>query len=140
MNKKGPIIIIEDDIDDQEILQSVFRKLNYCNEIVFFLEPEKALDYLNQATVLPFLILSDINMPRLNGLELKRKIHTNAQLQIKCIPYLFFTTSAEKNAVTEAYSKSEQGFFIKQTTEDELTNTIRIIVEYWLRCYSPNAF
>ena len=140
MNKKGPIIIIEDDIDDQEILQSVFRKLNYCNEIVFFLEPEKALDYLNQATVLPFLILSDINMPRLNGLELKRKIHTNAQLQIKCIPYLFFTTAAEKNAVTEAYSMSAQGFFIKQTTEDELTNTIRIIVEYWLRCYSPNAF
>ena len=140
MNKKGPIIIIEDDIDDQEILQSVFRKLNYCNEIVFFLEPEKALDYLNQATILPFLILSDINMPRLNGLELKRKIHTNAQLQIKCIPYLFFTTAAEKNAVTEAYSMSAQGFFIKQTTEDELTNTIRIIVEYWLRCYSPNAF
>ena len=140
MNKKGPIIIIEDDIDDQEILQSVFRKLNYCNEIVFFLEPEKALDYLNQATVLPFLILSDINMPRLNGLELKRKIHTNAQLQIKCIPYLFFTTAAEKNAVTEAYSMSAQGFFIKQTSEDQLTNTIRIIVEYWLRCYSPNAF
>lgn len=140
MNKKGPIIIIEDDIDDQEILLSVFRKLNYCNEIVFFLEPEKALDYLNQATILPFLILSDINMPRLNGLELKRKIHTNAQLQIKCIPYLFFTTAAEKNAVTEAYSMSAQGFFIKQTTEDELTNTIRIIVEYWLRCYSPNAF
>ena len=140
MNKKGPIIIIEDDIDDQEILLSVFRKLNYCNEIVFFLEPEKALDYLNQATVLPFLILSDINMPRLNGLELKRKIHTNAQLQIKCIPYLFFTTAAEKNAVMEAYSMSAQGFFIKQTTEDELTNTIRIIIEYWLRCYSPNAF
>ena len=140
MNKKGPIIIIEDDIDDQEILLSVFRKLNYCNEIVFFLEPEKALDYLNQATILPFLILSDINMPRLNGLELKRKIHTNAQLQIKCIPYLFFTTAAEKNAVMEAYSMSAQGFFIKQTTEDELTNTIRIIVEYWLRCYSPNAF
>ena len=140
MNKKGPIIIIEDDIDDQEILLSVFRKLNYCNEIVFFLEPEKALDYWNQATVLPFLILSDINMPRLNGLELKRKIHTNAQLQIKCIPYLFFTTAAEKNAVTEAYSMSAQGFFIKQTTEDELINTIRIIVEYWQRCYSPNAF
>ena len=140
MNKKGPIIIIEDDIDDQEILLSVFRKLNYCNEIVFFLEPEKALDYLNQATILPFLILSDINMPRLNGLELKRKIHTNAQLQIKCIPYLFFTTAAEKNAVTEAYSMSAQGFFIKQTSEAELMNTIRIIVEYWQRCYSPNAF
>lgn len=140
MNKKGPIIIIEDDLDDQEILQAVFRKLAYCNEIVFFTEPEKALAYLGQTTAVPFLILSDINMPRLNGLELKRQIHTNAQLQIKCIPYLFFTTSADRTAVAEAYSMSAQGFFIKQTSEAELENTIKIIIEYWQRCYSPNTF
>ena len=140
MNKKGPIIIIEDDIDDQEILQAVFRKIDSGNEIVFFLDPEKALDYLNQNTVVPFLILSDINMPKLNGLELKRKIHTNAQLQTKCIPYLFFTTSAERKAVIEAYSMSAQGFFIKQSAQSELEKTIRVIIEYWQRCYSPNAF
>ena len=140
MNKKGPIIIIEDDIDDQEILQAVFRKIDSGNEIVFFLDPEKALDYLNQNTVVPFLILSDINMPKLNGLELKRKIHTNAQLQTKCIPYLFFTTSAERKAVIEAYSMSAQGFFIKQSAQTELEKTIRVIIEYWQRCYSPNAF
>jgi CheY-like chemotaxis protein len=140
MNKKGPIIIIEDDPDDQEVLQGIFRKLDYVNEIVFFLEPEKALDYLNQTTVIPFLILSDINMPRLNGLELKRKIYTDAQLQIKCIPYLFFTTAAGKNSVIEAYSMSAQGFFIKETSEAELENTIRVMVEYWQRCYSPNQF
>jgi CheY-like chemotaxis protein len=140
MNKKGPIIIIEDDPDDQEVLQGIFRKLDYVNEIVFFLEPEKALDYLNQTTVIPFLILSDINMPRLNGLELKRKIYTDAQLQIKCIPYLFFTTAAGKNSVIEAYSMSAQGFFIKETTVAELENTIKVMVEYWQRCYSPNQF
>lgn len=140
MNKKGPIIIIEDDIDDQEILAAVFRKINSGNEIVFFLEPEKALDYLNQTSVVPFLILSDINMPRMNGLELKRKIHTNAQLQNKCIPYLFFTTSAERKAVTDAYSMSVQGFFLKETTGAELEQTLRIIIAYWQRCYSPNAF
>ena len=140
MNKKGPIIIIEDDIDDQEILQAVFRKIDSGNEIVFFLDPEKALDYLNQNTVVPFLILSDINMPKLNGLELKRKIHTNAQLQTKCIPYLFFTTSAERKAVIEAYNMSAQGFFIKQSAQTELEKTIRVIIEYWQRCYSPNAF
>lgn len=140
MNKSGPIIIIEDDEDDQEILQAIFKKLAYGNEIVFFLDPEKALDYLNQSTVTPFLILSDINMPRLNGLELKRKIHTNTQLQIKCIPYLFFTTAAGKDAVIEAYSMSAQGFFIKETSEAELERTIRVMVEYWQRCYSPNQF
>jgi CheY-like chemotaxis protein len=140
MNKSGPIIIIEDDPDDQELLQIIFKKLNYGNEIVFFIDGEKALDYLNQTVVAPFLILSDINMPRLSGMELKRKIHTDAQLQVKCIPYLFFTTSASKKAVTEAYSMSVQGFFIKESSASELEVTMKTIVEYWQRCYSPNQY
>lgn len=140
MNKVGPILIIEDDPDDQEILTEVFQKLNYVNEIVFFIDGEKALEYINKDNVLPFLILSDINMPRLNGMELKKKIHTDAQLQIKCIPYLFFTTSASKQSVIDAYSMSAQGFFIKDISFVELEKTLRVIIEYWQRCYSPNQY
>ncbi|HEY0053715.1 MAG TPA: response regulator [Pedobacter sp.] len=140
MNKNGPIIIIEDDLDDKEVLTDIFKKLNYSNEIIFFLESEKALDYLNQSDAIPFLILSDINMPRLNGLELKRKIHADAALQVKCIPYLFFTTSASKNVVIEAYSMSAQGFFIKEASMEELEKTISIMIEYWKRCHAPNQY
>lgn len=140
MNKNGPILIIEDDPDDQEILTEVFQKLNYVNEVVFFIDGEKALEYINKDDVLPFLILSDINMPRLNGMELKKRIHTEAQLQIKCIPYLFFTTSASKKAVIDAYSMSAQGFFIKDTSIVELEKTLHVIIEYWQRCYSPNQY
>ncbi|RYZ54249.1 MAG: response regulator [Chitinophagaceae bacterium] len=140
MNKNGPIIVIEDDPDDQDILNEIFKKQGYPNEIIFFVEPEKALCYLTQMDVLPFLILSDINMPKLNGLALKRKIHTDAALQAKCIPYLFFTTSASKDAVVEAYSSSAQGFFIKERSMAELEKTISIIIEYWKRCYSPNQY
>src|SRR5690349_23036478 len=113
MNKTGPIIVIEDDIDDQEILETIFEELQYPNKIIYFTDGNKALDYLNQTDVQPFLILSDINMPRINGFELRGKIFTNEQLQTKCIPYLFFTTGASKKAVMDAYSLSVQGFFIK---------------------------
>ena len=140
MNKNGPIIIIEDDEDDQEQLSTIFDRLGYSNEVLFFGDGEKALAYIRKEDVFPFLILSDINMPRLNGLELKKKIHTDAQLQVKCIPYLFFTTSASKKAVIDAYSMSAQGFFIKETTETELEKTIRSIMEYWKRCFSPNQY
>ncbi|RYZ61817.1 MAG: response regulator [Chitinophagaceae bacterium] len=140
MNKNGPIIIIEDDLDDQEQLDTIFTRLGYTNEVLYFGDGEKALAYISQEGVFPFLILSDINMPRLNGLELKKKIHTDAQLQIKCIPYLFFTTSASKKSVIDAYSMSAQGFFIKETNENELELTIRSIMEYWKRCYSPNQY
>jgi DNA-binding NarL/FixJ family response regulator len=76
----------------------------------------------------------------LSGLELKKKIHTDAGLQVKCIPYLFFTTAADRKSVIDAYSVSAQGFFIKDRSEAELEKTIRIMIEYWLRCYSPNQF
>ena len=138
MNKIGPIIVIEDDSDDQELLVIVFKELGFRNEIIFFEDGEEALDYLIKSDVEPFIILSDINMPKLNGLELRKKVHTNEDLRIKCIPYLFFSTSAEQKYVVDAYSESVQGFFVKPHSFDKLKRTIRIIVEYWQECESPN--
>jgi two-component SAPR family response regulator len=138
MNKTGPIIIIEDDLDDQETLTDVFKALNYSNEIIFFSDGEKALDYLVNTEIEPFIIFSDINLPRLNGVELREKVHNNEDLRIKSIPYLFFTTSAEQKYVIDAYSKSIQGFFVKPSSYEALKKTIRTIVEYWQECVSPN--
>jgi CheY-like chemotaxis protein len=140
MDKTGPIIIIEDDVDDQEILVDIFNKLGYKNEIVYFFDGNKALEYLNKTDVQPFLILSDINMPKINGFELRSKIFTNEQLQLKCIPYLFFTTGANKKAVVDAYSLSVQGFFLKSNSIQDLQNTIRKIIEYWQECIAPSEY
>ena len=138
MNKGGPIIIIEDDSDDQEILSDIFKEFDYKNEIVFFKDGELALEYLINTATEPFIIFSDINMPRLNGVELREKVHNNEDLRLKSIPYLFFTTSAEQKHVVDAYPKSIQGFFIKPASYDKLKSTIKIIVEYWQECVSPN--
>ena len=138
MNKVGPIVVIEDDTDDQEIIDSIFKELDFKNEIIFFGEGETALDYLIHTEIEPFLILSDINMPKLSGPELRDQIHENERLRVKCIPYLFFTTTAEQQTVIDAYSKSIQGFFIKPSTYDKLKRTLKIIVEYWQECESPN--
>jgi CheY-like chemotaxis protein len=140
MNKSGPIIVIEDDIDDQEILIEIFENLGYKNKIIFFHDGNEALVYLNKSDVQPFLILSDINMPKLNGFELRNLVFTNEQLQTKCIPYLFFTTTANKKSVIDAYTMSVQGFFVKPNSIPALETTIRKIVEYWQECIAPNQF
>lgn len=140
MNSNGPVIIIEDDLDDQEVLETVFKNLGYPNEIIFFGDGASALDYLNSITTIPFLILSDINMPKLDGFALRQKIKMDAKLQLKCIPYLFFSTASTQKAVIDAYSMSVQGFFVKQTKIAEIEKTIQVIMEYWIRCASPNNF
>jgi CheY-like chemotaxis protein len=137
MNKTGPIIIIEDDLDDQDILTEIFKELPYSNEVIFFGDSLKALAYLTNTEIEPFLVLSDINMPKLNGIELREKVHNNEDLRMKSIPYLFFSTSAEQKHVIDAYSRSIQGFFIKPSNYEKLKSTIRKIVEYWQECESP---
>jgi CheY-like chemotaxis protein len=137
MNKRGPIVIIEDDTDDQEILSDIFKELDYNNKLIFFADSVQALEYLTDTDIEPFLVLSDINMPKLNGMELREKIHNNEDLRLKSIPYLFFSTSAEQKHVIDAYSRSIQGFFVKPNNIDKLKNVIVKIVEYWQECESP---
>ena len=140
VNKSGPVIVIEDDADDQTFLTDVFEKLNYPNKVLFFADGLQALKFINDSKEPPFLILSDINMPKLDGFALRAKLKTDEKLSNKCIPYLFFSTASNQKAVIDAYSQSVQGFFVKQTSMIELEKTIRSIMEYWRRCAAPNDF
>lgn len=138
MKKSGPIIVIEDDLEDQQILDEIFRNLNFPNRVLFFADGSEALDYLNTTSDQPFLILSDINMPRMDGFEVRNRICGDEKL--KSIPYLFFTTGVDKKAVDEAYAMSVQGFFIKPARMNELQDTVKKIIEYWQECYAPSYF
>ena len=131
------IMLIEDDADDQAILQEAFDTIDYGNEIIFFEDGYAALKYLTETEVEPFIIFSDINMPKLSGIELREKIHQNEELRLKSIPFLFFSTSAEQKHVVDAYSKSAQGFFIKPTSFTEIKEILKTILDYWLKCVSP---
>ncbi|MCE7064019.1 response regulator [Dyadobacter sp. CY326] len=140
MNKNGEVIIIEDNQDDQFLFETVFDTLDYPNKRVYFKDGEAALEYLHKPGVIPFLILSDINLPKLTGLELREKLKTDEDLNLKCIPYLFFSSEANQQMVMDAYSLSAQGFFVKPKAIVELTDVIRSMMNYWGRCAAPNNF
>ncbi len=73
MVKNGPIIVIEDDRDDQELLKEIFEELASTHVLKFFNSCLSAFEYLLSAAEKPFLILSDINLPAMTGLELCKK-------------------------------------------------------------------
>ncbi len=138
MNKAGPIIVIEDDEDDQEVFKKVLTELNNPNEIIFFSDGLSAYEYLSASNTKPFMIISDINLPKLDGFKLREMIQTNEQLRLKCTPYLFFTTAVDQKSVIDAYSQSVQGFFTKPGNYAEIARVIKNIIEYWKDCHSPN--
>jgi CheY-like chemotaxis protein len=139
MPKGGPIIIVEDDHDDQELLKEVFKELNIPNIIRFFSSCFKALDYLLTTIERPFLIISDINLPVMSGLEFRMKINENEQLKKKAIPFVFLTTAHNNNFIAKAYEISVQGYFVKPFTVKDLTEMLRMIIEYWKICSRPNT-
>jgi CheY-like chemotaxis protein len=139
INKSGPIVVIEDDIDDRMLLGLVFEDLAYPNEVVFCEDGKIAIEYLNRQEKLPFLIICDINLPRLNGFEVRDIVRANNRIKGQSIPFVFFTTSSNKASIKEAFSASVQGYFIKPFTYEDIRENIRAIIEYWRWSYIPNS-
>ena len=97
-----PIIIVEDDQDDQQNVKEILQELGVKNELVFFEDCNKAFNYLMSIRTKPFIIISDINLPKMNGIDFKRKIDTTDYLRKKSIPFVFLTTSDSAHMIDEA--------------------------------------
>lgn len=138
MGKIKPILIVDDDDDDHFILKRVFEKIGNSRPILFFNDGRKVLEYLKTTNERPFLILSDVNMPIMNGIDLKRAIDADPELRRITVPFVFFSTSAMTSLVREAFELSAQGFFIKGQNLDEMEQTLRIIFDYWNKCQYSN--
>ncbi|MDB5247972.1 MAG: histidine kinase [Segetibacter sp.] len=136
---RGPIIFVEDDLDDQELLKDALQELKIPNDYKFFANGLEALYYLETTADQPFIIFSDINMPLLNGIELRNQIFKSEYLREKSIPFVFLTTASNNLLVKQAYDLSVQGFFKKPETFPELQSVIKQILEYWHKCKHPNS-
>ncbi|MBC7902488.1 MAG: response regulator [Gemmatimonadaceae bacterium] len=140
MNKNGPVVVIDDDADDRMILEQVFRKLGYPNKLEFFNDADSAITFLKNPAVQPFIIISDINMPRINGFALREMVFNDPALRSKCIPYIFFTTSADEDATNRAYALGCQGIFQKPSSYNDVEKLMKEIMVYWMSCISPARF
>jgi CheY-like chemotaxis protein len=134
--KETPVLIVEDDIDDQEFFKEAWDQLEYPNPLKFFKKPEEVLQYLKQEKVVPFLIISDVNLPKMDGFELKKKLLEDSSVNHRTIPFVFFSESASNEQIIKSYDLGSHGFFIKGNIK-ELKSTLASIVEYWQNSKTP---
>lgn len=138
MSKSGPIILI-DDQDECDLVLEALRNEKISNPLKCFHDGETALEYLASTDEQPFVILTDINMPKLGGIEVRKIIQSNPHLRDKSIPFIFLTTSASQPAIKKAYEMSVQGFFEKGPDMEYLQRTVRMIYDYWYWCRHPHS-
>lgn len=139
MKQHSPIIIIEDDADDQFFITDICESLKLSHKLKFFSDAERAFGYLKSTTDQPFLILCDINLPGMSGIDLRKLINGNDALRRKSIPFVFYSTATTKGQVNQAYDMAVQGFFVKEHSVKETKATLSTIFKYWERCVHPNS-
>jgi CheY-like chemotaxis protein len=137
--KNDPILVVEDDPDDQHLLRQICKRLGVRNELIFCENGIQALEYLRTTSNKTFVILCDINMPLMDGLELKDKINQDVNLRQKNIPFIVLSTAATTSQVNRAYNLNVQGFFSKGTSFIEFEKDLGIILQYWTRCKAFNS-
>jgi CheY-like chemotaxis protein len=139
MSLTGPIILIEDDANDLDVLVNALRENNVKNATKCFTDAKEALAYLMATNDQPFLILCDIRLQGMNGLEFRSAINQNDFLRNKAIPFLFYTAAVSQAIINEAYDLTVQGFFEKPASFDALKEQMHDIVSYWTKCIHPNS-
>jgi CheY-like chemotaxis protein len=122
------------------IFEPILTELAPENKVLFFLDPERAIDYLKTTQERPFLIISEVGMQRMNGIELRREIEQDPLLRKRAIPFIFFTNPIHRQQVEDAYELTIQGFFEKKESMAEARAQLAAIVTYWSNCLHPNRF
>jgi response regulator RpfG family c-di-GMP phosphodiesterase len=136
MNLNGQIVIIDDDNEDidiiTEVMNEVLQENEYTNEILTFNNGEDVLEFLKDTPASPFLIMSDINMPRIDGFEIRQRIFDNPSMREKCVPYVFLTTAGDnEDFMRKSYEQSIQGYFKKPNDYRDYKTLFTDIIRYW---------
>ncbi|UFH57860.1 response regulator [Spirosoma sp. KNUC1025] len=132
-----PIIFIDADDDDHDMFKQVLSELALPHAVLVFASGQTALDYLKTTPDIPFLIISEMSMPGMSGLELRQQIDRDPGLRKKCIPFVFMTHPVEEQAVEEAYELTIQGLFEKKATYAAWKAQLAAIIAYWTECHHP---
>lgn len=130
MRSRKPILLIEDDYVDVLTVKRALKEINVQNELVVAENGEKALEYLDDSeNERPGIILLDLNMPRMNGIEFLEVVKTNEKHKI--IPVIVLTTSSQEKDRVESFKLSVAGYMTKPVIYEEFVGVMKVIDKYW---------
>jgi len=130
MKKIKPILIVEDDVVDATTVKQSLEDLRVKNPVVHMTDGEEALDYLeSNKDQTPAMILLDLNMPKIGGVELLQII--KADIVLQRIPVVVLTVSKYEQDKIDTFDLGVAGYVIKAVDYDEFLRAMDIIIQYW---------
>jgi CheY-like chemotaxis protein len=130
MRNLRPLLLVEDDQVDAMMVKRALKDLNVTNPLVHTLDGEEALEHLrNNGNKKPCVILLDLNMPKMNGIEFLKIIKADDEL--KKIPIVVLTTSEDIQDKFETFGLSVAGYIVKPADYQKFVEAIRTVNLYW---------
>lgn len=130
MKNNRSILLVEDDKIDAMTVKRAMKDLKIANSLVHVYNGIEALDYLkNQSNERPCIILLDLNMPKMNGIELLKVLKNDTSL--KKLPVVVLTTSNAEKDKTESFNLSVAGYMLKPVDYKQFVDVIKDINLYW---------
>jgi two-component system response regulator len=132
-----PILLVEDNPDDEALALRAFAKLNISNKVIVARDGVEALDYLfatgahaDTSPQLPALVLLDLKLPRIDGLEVLQQIRQNEKTQI--LPVVILTSSREEQDIVQGYNLGANSYVRKPVDYNEFVQAVSQLGVFWL--------
>lgn len=126
-----PILLVEDNEDHAELIKISIKNHNLANKIIHLYDGEQALEYLfDEQMTKPVIILLDLRMPKVDGLQVLKRIKVNNST--KHIPVVILTTSDNDIDIKSAYEYHVNSYLVKPTSFQDFSRLINELGIYWL--------
>jgi DNA-binding response OmpR family regulator len=142
MNKIGRILMVEDDPKDVELTLTALEDYNLANEVIVTRDGEQALDYLycreeykTRSSGNPAVMLLDLKLPRVDGLEVLKQIKSDGKLSM--IPVVVLTSSKEEKDMVASYKLGVNAYVVKPVDFHEFVNAIKELGVFWAIINEP---
>jgi two-component system response regulator len=130
------ILLVEDNADDEMLALRAFKKNKVVNQVVVARDGQEAIDYLfNPANELPAFVLLDLKLPRVDGLEVLKRVR--ADERTKLVPVIILTSSMQDADLRASYGLGGNSYLRKSLDFDTFTAAIGALASYWLAYNEP---
>ena len=141
--KEVEILLVEDNITDAELIIRSLRKVNLANNLVHVKDGVEALEFIfatgafaeREIKNMPKVILLDIKMPKVDGIEVLRQIRANANT--KFIPIVIMTSSKEEQDILKSYELGANSFVVKPVNFNDFAKAVSELGLYWILTNQP---
>jgi two-component system, response regulator len=135
MNNDRSILLVEDNPDDEKLIIRALRRNNIANDIQIAHNGEEALNILFGEDPLPTVVLLDIKLPKIDGLEVLRRLRASDRTRL--LPIVVLTSSSEERDIIDSYHLGANSYVRKPIEFDKFTEAVKQLGLYWVLVNEP---